>query len=115
MAINLTDPVFTDETKAREHLEAIRWPDGPYCPHCGETTEIFKHGGGKKTAELLKVPFLGEIPLDPKVTLGGDSGRPIVAGEPESGVTKAYLAIAETIAPNLQRYLTGDLPDVLGP
>lgn len=35
MAINLTDPVFTDENKARAHLEAIRWPHGPVCPHCG--------------------------------------------------------------------------------
>lgn len=32
----LTNPIFTNEDKAREHLEAIRWPNGPYCPHCGE-------------------------------------------------------------------------------
>src|SRR6202051_1234399 len=38
MTINLTDPIFTDEDKAREHLESIRWPDGPYCPHCGEAS-----------------------------------------------------------------------------
>jgi transposase-like protein len=33
--MNLTDPIFTSETKAREHLEATRWPHGPECPHCG--------------------------------------------------------------------------------
>ncbi len=33
--MNLTDPIYTDENKARKHLEAIRWPDGPICPHCG--------------------------------------------------------------------------------
>lgn len=33
--MNITAPQFTDETKAREHLEAVRWPDGPFCPHCG--------------------------------------------------------------------------------
>lgn len=33
--VNLTDPIFTDADKAREHLEAQRWPNGPYCPHCG--------------------------------------------------------------------------------
>jgi len=33
--MNLTDPIFHNEKKAREHLEAIRWPNGPYCPHCG--------------------------------------------------------------------------------
>ena len=48
------------------------------CRHCGEREEIFGHGGGRKTAELLGVPFLGEIPIDPKVVVGGDSGEPIV-------------------------------------
>ncbi|MGB8182442.1 MAG: IS1595 family transposase, partial [Stellaceae bacterium] len=33
--INLTNPIFTDSDKARAHLEAIRWPEGPICPHCG--------------------------------------------------------------------------------
>jgi transposase-like protein len=33
--MNLTDPIFTNEAKAREHLEATRWPNGPECPHCG--------------------------------------------------------------------------------
>src|SRR5436305_10107640 len=38
-AASLTDPIFTDETAAREHFEAIRWPNGPVCPHCGATGE----------------------------------------------------------------------------
>ena len=37
MAVNLTDPTFTDEDKARAYFEAIRWPNGPVCPHCGNT------------------------------------------------------------------------------
>ncbi len=36
---NLTDPIFHDEDKARAHFEAIRWPNGPYCPHCGNADE----------------------------------------------------------------------------
>jgi ATP-binding protein involved in chromosome partitioning len=71
------------------------------CPQCGHREEIFKHGGGRRTAEQLKVPFLGEIPLDPKVAIGGDAGEPIVAAEPKSGVTAAYLRIAEEIARQL--------------
>jgi ATP-binding protein involved in chromosome partitioning len=71
------------------------------CPKCGHREEIFKHGGGKRTAEELKVPFLGEIPLDPKIAIGGDSGLPIVAGEPKSAVTEAYLRIAEAIVKTL--------------
>ena len=39
MTFDLTDPIFTDEDKAREHFEAIRWPNGPVCPHCGATSE----------------------------------------------------------------------------
>lgn len=47
--MNLTNPIFTDETKAREALEAVRWPDGPYCPHCGNSdqTRIAKVEGKK--------------------------------------------------------------------
>jgi ATP-binding protein involved in chromosome partitioning len=71
------------------------------CGKCGHREEIFKHGGGRRTAEQLKVPFLGEIPLDPKVAIGGDAGEPIVAAEPGSGVTEAYLRIAEEIAKQL--------------
>jgi ATP-binding protein involved in chromosome partitioning len=72
------------------------------CPQCGHREEIFKHGGGRKTAEELHVPFLGEIPLDPKVAIGGDAGRPIVAAEPKSPVTEAYLRIAEEIIRQLE-------------
>src|SRR4051812_34119977 len=35
MSSDLHAPIFTDETSAREALEAVRWPDGPFCPHCG--------------------------------------------------------------------------------
>jgi transposase-like protein len=37
MSVDFTNPIFTDEDKAREHLEALRWPDGAFCPHCGST------------------------------------------------------------------------------
>ena len=72
------------------------------CPSCGHREEIFKHGGGRRTAEALQVPFLGEIPLDPKVVAGGDAGRPIVAADPRSAVSEAYIRIAEDIARRLE-------------
>ena len=68
------------------------------CPKCGNREEIFKHGGGKRTAELLGVPFLGEIPLDPRVAIQGDAGTPIVAAEPDSVVSKAFFRLAEQVA-----------------
>src|ERR1044071_5383325 len=55
---------------------------GFVCPHCGETTDIFKRGGGERTADLLGTEFLGAVPLDPKVVEGGDQGGPIVVRDP---------------------------------
>lgn len=43
--IDLTNPIFKDEDKAREHMEALRWPDGPYCPHCGEAENVHRLEG----------------------------------------------------------------------
>ena len=40
MKVDLTNPIFHDEDKAREHFESSRWPDGPFCPHCGETENV---------------------------------------------------------------------------
>jgi ATP-binding protein involved in chromosome partitioning len=42
---------------------------------------VFSYGGGKKTAENMQVPFLGELALDPAVRVGGDSGSPVTLGE----------------------------------
>src|SRR5579885_1953117 len=47
------------------------------CPHCNERIDVFSHGGGKRTAERMNVHFLGELPLDPSVRVGGDSGKPV--------------------------------------
>ncbi len=45
MSTNLTNPIFFDEDKARDHLEFLRWPHGPFCPHCGESEKITKLAG----------------------------------------------------------------------
>ena len=47
------------------------------CPHCNERIDVFSQGGGRRTAEKMKIHFLGELPLDPKVRAGGDSGSPV--------------------------------------
>jgi ATP-binding protein involved in chromosome partitioning len=51
------------------------------CPHCNERIDVFSYGGGRKTAETMKVHFLGELALDPAVRIGGDSGKPITLSE----------------------------------
>jgi len=47
------------------------------CPHCHERIDVFSYGGGRKTAEQMRVNFLAELPLDPQVRIGGDTGKPV--------------------------------------
>jgi len=68
------------------------------CPHCGERTEIFGHGGGPEMADELGVDFLGEIPLHPDVRAGSDIGVPIVEAAPDSPVAQAFNVIAQKVA-----------------
>jgi ATP-binding protein involved in chromosome partitioning len=74
---------------------------GFVCSHCHEVTPIFKKGGGKKMAEELAVPFLGEIPLEPVIAEDGDNGTPTVAAHPDSVSGKAYGLIALQMAAQL--------------
>jgi ATP-binding protein involved in chromosome partitioning len=67
------------------------------CPHCSERTEIFDHGGGRKASDEFGVPFLGEIPLDTKIRVGGDEGKPIVISEPDSPVSQAFQTVADSV------------------
>jgi ATP-binding protein involved in chromosome partitioning len=77
------------------------------CRHCGEREEIFGHGGGHKTADMLGVPFLGEVPLDPKVVVGGDSGEPIVVLDPNSVAAQSFREIARTIVRQVESGTAG--------
>ncbi len=70
---------------------------GYECPKCGHVEPIFKMGGGEKTARQLGVPFLGRIPLDPRIALSGDAGMPIVTAEPDSASTKAFLELGKAV------------------
>jgi len=67
------------------------------CPHCGERSEIFSHGGARREAERLGTEFLGEIPLDIVIRETSDSGRPIVISHPESAHAKVYVQIAARV------------------
>ncbi len=68
------------------------------CPHCGKESHIFSHGGARKVAESLDVPFLGEIPLVPAIRETSDAGTPIVAQSPQSPEARAFIALAENVA-----------------
>lgn len=67
------------------------------CPNCGHLSEIFGHGGARREAERLGVPFLGEIPLLPVIRELADAGTPIVLARPDSAEAKAYRDIARQV------------------
>src|SRR5262249_10930816 len=67
------------------------------CPHCGERSEIFSHGGARKEAEKLGTDFLGEVPLDIAIRETSDGGKPIVVSSPESAHAKLFRRMAEHI------------------
>ena len=64
------------------------------CSHCGHREEIFDSGGGRRTAENLGVPFLGDVPLNTSIRVSGDTGKPIAADDraPEQAATLRKIA-----------------------
>jgi ATP-binding protein involved in chromosome partitioning len=78
----------------------------------GKKTAIFGVGGGMKLALESNVPFLGELPIDPRVAECGDGGEPIVRKYPDSSVAKAYLALAATIENTAAKPTSEALPEV---
>jgi ATP-binding protein involved in chromosome partitioning len=71
------------------------------CEACGHRHEIFRRGGARKLCEENGVPYLGEVPIDPEVVLGGDEGTPIVIRKPDSPAAKAFTELADRVAAGL--------------
>jgi ATP-binding protein involved in chromosome partitioning len=80
------------------------------CPHCGERSEIFGHGGAREEAAKLEVPFLGEIPLHLDIRTTSDSGHPIVVSQPDSAHAQAYKNIAGRVWKQLSAPKRGARP-----
>jgi ATP-binding protein involved in chromosome partitioning len=72
------------------------------CPHCGGRSDVFGHGGARKEAEHLGVPFLGEAPLDMVIRETSDAGKPVVATQPDSAHAKIYRDIARAVKARLE-------------
>jgi ATP-binding protein involved in chromosome partitioning len=71
------------------------------CPQCGARSDIFGHGGARREAERLGVPFLGEVPLDIAIREKSDAGSPVVATVPEGIHAEYYRAIAKRVRDGL--------------
>jgi ATP-binding protein involved in chromosome partitioning len=68
------------------------------CPHCGQSVDVFGHGEGRRVAEAYGVPLLGEIEIDPRIRVGGDTGAPVASlGEDAPGARSIY-AMARAVA-----------------
>jgi ATP-binding protein involved in chromosome partitioning len=83
------------------------------CPNCGHRAEIFGHGGARREAERLGVPFLGEIPLLPAIRELADAGTPIVLARPDSPEAKAYRDIARQLRAALSTPATPPGPRIV--
>jgi ATP-binding protein involved in chromosome partitioning len=72
---------------------------GPYTdPKTGQKMAVFGEGGGERLAAMKGVPFIGSVPLDPAIRIGGDSGRPIVVAYPDSEAGRRLIEIARQVA-----------------
>lgn len=79
-------------------LGVIENMSGFICPHCGNSVEIYKSGGAERLAESYKIPFLGRIPIDPKISSTADEGKPFMLFYPESEPAKAFSKIVDKIS-----------------
>jgi len=77
-----------------ENMSYLELPDG-------SRMDIFGSGGGEALAAQAGVPFLGKIPIDPRVREGGDSGKPVIVAHPDSPVSQALRGIAGQLAARL--------------
>ncbi|HZS71389.1 MAG TPA: Mrp/NBP35 family ATP-binding protein [Candidatus Acidoferrum sp.] len=73
------------------------------CPHCGKPVDIFGHGEGAKTAQAYGVPVLGEIEIDPRIRIGGDTGQPVAAQGESSAPAASLFQVARAVAARLEQ------------
>ncbi len=68
------------------------------CPHCGEAIDVFGRGASRKLAQKYGIDFLGDLPLDPAIRIGGDDGLPVVVSSPDSPAAHRFMEVAKTLA-----------------
>jgi ATP-binding protein involved in chromosome partitioning len=99
------DVALTDVRKAITFCRHVNLPiigvvenmSGFVCPYCGKTVDIFKTGGGEEMASEMGVPFLGRIPIEPKIVESGDSGKPYLQYYRDSETAKAFNMVIEPL------------------
>ena len=71
------------------------------CPHCGKPVDIFGHGEGSRTAIEYGVPLLGEVEIDPRIRIGGDTGKPVAAQGEAAPAAQSLYRVARAVAARL--------------
>lgn len=92
-------------------LGVVENMSGLVCPHCGGRIDLFKSGGGAQTAQRAEIPFLGRLPLEPAVVIGGDAGNLMLLEDRSLEFSRAFQELVNTI----ERILDGgetDFPTV---
>jgi ATP-binding protein involved in chromosome partitioning len=113
-----SDVSLEDARKAVRMFEQVKVPilglvenmSWLQCPHCDERIDVFSTGGGRRTAKDMGVNFLGALPLDPHVRIGGDTGHPIATFGADDKRAKMYYDLAELVAAK-----AGEAASVPGP
>lgn len=116
LAVVVTTPQEVSLSDVRKSINFLQYANanvlgvvenmsGLVCPHCHESIDLFKKGGGEKLAEKYGLEFLGAIPLDPATVVAGDLGTPVVLLEEDSFAKKAFIKLADVIAESAQKSL----------
>lgn len=104
-AVMVTTPQQVSQSDVKRAIQMFRKVETPVlgivenmayfiCPDNGKQYAIFGSGGGEDIARQYEIPFLGRIPIDPRIAQGGDTGKPIVLTDPEGEVAKSFIDIA---------------------
>jgi len=99
------DVALTDVEKSLSFCRELKLPvvglvenmSGFICPHCGESSPIFKQGGAAGLAEKTGVALLAQVPLDPQVVVAGDAGEPHIISHPDAAGSKALADVAAAV------------------
>ena len=74
---------------------------GYVCPHCSECTNIFSSGGGESLAQISKVPFLGRIPIEPRLTQTMETGTNFITAFNDSETAQSFIKITKKFIINV--------------
>ncbi len=111
-AVIVTTPqavALADVRKSINFCKSVKMPiagvvenmAGFICPHCHEAVDIFSSGGGEQTARDFDLPFLGRVPMDPRVVIAGDTGRPYLSSDEDTPAVRVFNSIVDAVEKRL--------------